>query len=282
VLTEVKAYSSWQSAPALLLADDGRPETDLIQVTNIDGLEPVKASVGMSPLGSVDGSAYVGSSIPSRNIVLTLHPNPDWDNYTHEVLRRLIYSYFMPKEPTRLVFYSDDLPTVHIDGIVESVEVNLFSNDPEFLVSIICPDPYFTAHTPVTVSGQSVRTGGAVENIDYQGNVEAGIYVKVSFASGAAPTKIGIQVGSPLITFFDVDASVSSTLYFEMSSVPMSKYVHNVNLSTGVITNLLSKVRMKEGSQWPLLQPGESDFSVITDQGVQDWELIYSERFGGL
>lgn len=282
MLTEVKAYSSWQSAPALLLTDNGRPETDLIQVTNIDGLDPVKASVNTSPLGSVDGDAFVGSNVPSRNIVLTLHPNPDWDNYTHEVLRRLIYSYFMPKQPTRLVFYSDDMPTVHIDGIVESVEANIFSKDPEFLVSIICPDPYFTAHSPTIVSGQSVRSGGDVENIDYQGNVEAGIYVKVMFASGALPTKIGVQVGSPLISFFNVDASVSASLYFEMNSIPTSKYVQNVNLSTGVITNLLSKVRIKEGSQWPLLQPGESDFSVITDQGVQDWELVYSERYGGL
>ena len=33
---------------------------------------------------------------------------------------------------------------------------------------------------------------------------------------------------------------------------------------------------------WPILQPGENEFSVITDQGVQDWELIYFERFGGL
>ena len=39
---------------------------------------------------------------------------------------------------------------------------------------------------------------------------------------------------------------------------------------------------MQEGSLWPILQPGENEFSVITDQGVQDWELTYFERFGGL
>ena len=31
-------------------------------------------------------------------------------------------------------------------------------------------------------------------------------------------------------------------MYFEMSSVPMQKYIQNVNMGTGVITNLLSKI----------------------------------------
>lgn len=282
MLTEVKAYSSWQSAPTLPLSDTGRAETDLIQVRNIDGLDPVKASVNTSPLGSVDGAAYVGSNVASRNIVLTLRPNPNWDDWSYEGLRRLIYSYFMPKRPTKLVFYSDDMPPVEISGIVESVSVNLFSSDPELLVSIICPDPYFTALDPEVITGQSVRTGGAVDNIDYNGTVEAGIRVKVTESAGPPPTKIGIQIGDPTISYFIVDTTVSATKYFEMSSIPTQKFVQLVEIGTGVITNLLSKVTIQEGSSWPSLQPGEQDFSIITDQGVQDWELTYFERFGGL
>ena len=280
MLTELKAYSSWQSAPTLLLDTDGSPETDLIQVTNIEGLDPVKASVNTSPFGAVDGSSYTGSSVTDRNIVLTLHPNPDWDNWTYEILRRLLYSYFMPKRPTRLVFFSDDMPTVEISGIVESVEVNPFSKDPELVVSIICPDPYFTALNPTVVTGQSVRAGGAVRTIQYDGSVEAGVHVKVTFASGTAPASIGVQIGDPSLSYFNVTATVSASLYFEMNSLPMQKFVQNVNLSNGVISNLLSKVQ--PGSSWPVLQPGENDFSVITNIGVQDWELTYYERFGGL
>lgn len=280
MLTEVKAFSSWQSAPTLPLVDNGRAETDLIQVTNITGLDPVKAAVSTSPFGSVDGSAYTGSSVQSRNIVLTLRPNPNWDDYTYEALRRLLYSYFMPKRPTRLIFYSDDLIPVKIDGIVESVEVNLFSKDPELQVSIVCPDPYFIALNPEVITGQSVRPGGVIATIDYDGTVEAGLYVKVTHVSTPAPTYIGIQVGDPAVTYANVVATVSSSLYFELSSIPMQKYVQNVDLNTGVIINLLSKIQ--QGSQWPLLQPGENDFSIITDAGVQDWELTYFERFGGL
>lgn len=280
MLTEVKAYSSWRSAPTLPLSDSDRAETDLIQVRNITGLDPVNASVNTSPFGSVDGTSYVGSSVLSRNIVLTLGPNPDWINWTYESLRRLLYQYFMPKRPVRLTFYSDDMIPVEITGIVESVEVNQFSKDPEIVISVICPDPYFTALDPKVITGQAIRSGGETTSIDYEGNIESGINVKVTSVSGSAPTVIGVQIGDPTLSYFNVTATATSSKYFEMSSVPMLKYAQNVDINNGVITNLLSKVL--QGSSWPILQPGENDFSVITDMGVQDWELVYYERFGGL
>jgi hypothetical protein len=273
----VKAYSSWRSAPTLLLDADGRAEGDLIQIRNIDGLDPVKASVNTSPYGSVDGASYIGSSVQSRNIVLSLKPRPDWDIWTYENLRRLVYSYFMPKLITRLVFYSDDMIPVEIYGVVEGVSVNLFSKDPELQVSIVCPDPYFTALDPTVITG----VNGEVETFDYNGNVESGMIVRVTHVSGA-PTTIGIQLGDPKVTYFGVAADVNSTKYFEMSSIPMRKYVQNVNIGTGVIDNLLSNVYLQEGSLWPVLEPGENEFRVVTDAGVQDYELIFYERFGGL
>ena len=281
MLTEVKAFSSWRSAPVMPL-NGSRPETDLIQVRNISGLDPVKASVNTSPYGSVDGASYVGSSLTNRNIVLTLHPNPDYDNWTYESLRRLIYAYFMPKRPTKLVFYSDDMIPVEISGIVEGVIVNMFSKDPELQVSIICPDPYFTALEATVITGQTVRPGGDVVVVDYGGTIEAGINVKVTAVTAPNPTAIVVQLGDPSITSFGVDATVDPSMYFELSSIPMRKFVQNVGIGSGVITNLLSKVSIQEGSAWPTLQPGENEFLVITDQGAQDWELTYFERFGGL
>jgi len=282
VLTEVKAFSSWRSAPVLPLSDGTRAEADLIQIRNIAGLDPVKASVNTSPLGAVDGTSYVGGSIPSRNIVLTLYPNPDWDTWTFESLRRLLYSYFMPKKGTRLVFYSDDMNPVEISGIVESVAVNAFSKEPELVVSIICPDPYFTAVNATVITGQTVRSGGVAKIIEYNGSIESGINVKVTSVTAPDPTDIGIQFGDPKLTYFAVTAAVSPSMYFEMSSIPMKKFVQNVNIGSGVINNLLSKVYIQEGSYWPVLQPGENEFLVITNQGVQDWTLTYFERFGGL
>ena len=163
-----------------------------------------------------------------------------------------------------------------------SCEVNLFSKDPEIIVSIVCPSPYFTAVNATVLTGQTVRPDGNVVVVDYKGTIETGIKVKVTSVADPAPTDIGIQIGDPILTFFAIYASVDLSTYFEVSSVPLQKYVQNVNIGTGVITNLLSKVHVQEGSSWPTLQPGENEFSVVTDQGTQDWELSYFELFGGL
>jgi hypothetical protein len=276
----MQAYSSWLSAPELDLDDAGREETDLIQIRGITGLDPVKATVNTSPFGSVDGSAYIGSSVATRNIVLTLHPNPDWDTWTFESLRRLLYSYFMPKLQTRLVFYSDDMPPVEIYGYVEDTNVNQFSQDLEIQVSIICPDPYFTAVNPTVVTGQSDRDNTTPATIVYNGSVATGINVELTRLSDPAPTSIGIQVGDSALSYFNIAAGVDSSKYFLMNSLSGNKYVQNVAFGGGTITNLLPKVQT--GSQWPILQPGQNEFSIITDQGGQDYQLTYYEKYGGL
>ncbi len=280
MLTDVKAYSSWPSAPNLPLNILGSAETDLIQIRNIEGLHPVKASINTTSRGSVAGASIGGSSIPSRNIVLTLGLNPDWDEWTYDKLRDLVYLYFMPSKPTRLIFFRQDKTTVQIEGVVESVENNMFSKDPELQVSIICSDPYFIAVDPTVLTGQTIRPDGTITTVDYNGTIETGILVKVTYVSGSSPTDIGIQIGDVLKSYFDVIASVDANTYFDLSSIPMSKYVQNVGIGSGVITNLLSEVQ--DGSTWPILLPGANEFSVMTDQGVQDWELTYFEKFGGL
>jgi hypothetical protein len=281
VLTEIKAYSSWRSAPILSL-NGGRAETDLIQIRNITGLDPVKASVNSTPFGVVDGASHIGSSVLTRNIVLTLAPNPDWGEWTYESLRRLLYSYFMPKKPIELVFYSDDMDPVKISGIVESVTVNMFSKDPELQVSVICHDPYFTSLNPKVLTGPTLQPSDdpdLMPRIDYNGTIETGMNVKITTLTTPSPNVIILGTE---FTYLTVAAGVNSSMYFEMNSIPTRKFVQNVNLGSGVITNLLSKVSIQEGSDWPVFQPGENLFAVITDQGEQDWTLTYYERFGGL
>lgn len=281
MLTQVKAYSAWASAPTLLLDENGREETDLIQVLDIQGLDPVKAAVSTTAYGSVDGAVYTGSSVLTRNIVLTIRPNPDWKDWTFEKLRRTIYSYFMPKLPTRLVFYDDEIPPMEILGYVESCTANPFVKDVQIQVSIICPDPYFTALDPTVITGQS-SDGTAPTEIQYNGDIEAAFVVEVTRSADPNPTSIGVQVGDPSLSYFNVPgATVNANMYFILSSLTGNKYAQNVQLGSGVITNLLNKVQ--QGSSWPLLQPGSNDFSIITDTpGKQDYQLTYYERRGGL
>jgi hypothetical protein len=277
VLTAFKAYSAWLSAQELPVSDQGRAETDPIQIRDISGLEPVKANVNTTPFGSVDGEAFTGASVPKRNIVITFGLNPDWDTWTIRSLRRLLESYFMPKQATKLEFESDDMSTVQIAGYVESFEPNLFSKDPEIQVSVICPDPYFTAIDPVVATGLS---SDEPKEIDYSGTIETGFVLEVSFANGLSPTLITVDTGNNAPADFSMLASVDASKYLMASSVQGKKFVQNVAFADGRTTNLLNAIQ--PGYFWPTLQPGVNMFDLVSDVGVQDWQLTYFERFGGL
>ena len=279
MLATLEAYSSWQSAPLLPLSERGA-QTDLIQIRNIDGLGPVNSDINTSPYGSVDGESFTGAHTPKRNIVITVGLNPDWNIWSMESLRRLLYAYFMPKQPVKLIFTSnDDFPTVEISGYTESVEPNIFAKDVEIQISVICPDPYFTAVEPTVITG---NVGGPVKDVDYNGSVETGVTLKVYQIVPPNASMITAQLGNPVMSYMQVPAVVSATKYFILSSVTGNKYIQNVETGSGLITNLLSKAI--EGSTWPILQPGINKFSVVSNTVplAQDWELTYFERFGGL
>ncbi len=88
-----------------LLLGGGGLNTDALQIRNIEGLGPVKASVNTSPFGSVDGESYTGSNVGKRNIVMTLGLNPNWRDQSMASLRQLLYAYFMPKQFVKLRFF---------------------------------------------------------------------------------------------------------------------------------------------------------------------------------
>ena len=128
MLTKVTAYSQWSNLDPLVFNVINRPETDLFEVRNIDGLGAVKADVNTTPLGSVDGESFVGSSVGKRNIVLTLGLTPDWNDWTMSRLRRLLDKYFMPKLKIRFVFETMEFSPVEIFGYIESNEPNIYHN----------------------------------------------------------------------------------------------------------------------------------------------------------
>lgn len=280
MITQIKAYTELEDAPTLPIDVDGSAETDLIQIRDIQGLDPVDASIGTSQYGSVDGASPTGNTVNTRNIVMTIGLNPDWGTNTYSSLRRLIYGYFIPKRRVKLEFYCDDMADVQILGYVEKVTINPFSKDPEFQISIICPDPHFTAIEESIFTG---HTDDAPLTIDYQGSVPAGILVKVSDSGAAAPGTIGVNIGVPPYIQFLAGATVASDMYFELSSVPLRKWIRNVMDSEEIISLLGSEYVDESGSfTWPVLQPGENKIAIVTDVGSHDWTLRYFERFGGL
>lgn len=286
MLTKVTAYSQWDNVDPLVLNVIDRPETDLFEVRDIQGLGAVKADINTTPRGSSKGSSFVGSNVGDRNLVFTLGLSPNWDNWTVSRLRRLLDKFFMPEQFVRLVFESTEYAPVEISGWVESNDPNIFSKDPEQQISVICPTSDFVAVDPTIINGQ---TDMDFLEIEYEGNVKCGIHVEVSRISGTTPWNVAIETSADDLLahqgfFVEADAAVvTETKKLVMNSLPGDKYIQTeiVVPDPGDITNLLNY--LNPISEWQTLRPGSNTFAVITDSsGLQAWTLTYFALYGSL
>lgn len=117
--------------------DDVEPVSGLF-VTEIKGLGPVKASINMTDIATQDGAKYNSARAEKRNIVLGLR----YLTNDVEQARHLTYKYFPLKEP--ITFYVETgTRQAEIVGYVESNEPNIFSQESDAQISILCDEPYF-------------------------------------------------------------------------------------------------------------------------------------------
>lgn len=282
MLTGVSVLSLRTSDPSLdfSIVDAAN---DTVQLQDIQGLGPVKATINTTPFGSVDGELYNGSSIGSRNIVMTFGLNPQWNlGEDMATLRATLYDYFMSKAWVRLTLTSTHMPDVQIDGYVESFEPNMFSKDPEIQVSIICPQPNFIATAP-TVVGDTVKATSADTPlvIDYEGSLPVGFLLDFGSTSPVTPI---VTVKNTAITaeqlIVTAPATITATRKFTLSTVQGNKYVR---LMTGDVVNNNMLSDITEGMKWPQLIPGSNDFIVAaTVLPDSPWSMSYIAQYGGI
>lgn len=282
MLQKVEVFSSNPSAPELPLGGFMASD-DPVQVRSIDGLGPVKAEIASTAFASGYGELLNGSSIGKRNIVLTLGLSPDWVDQTMSSLRLLLYAYFLPQAWTKLRFTSDHLPVVEIEGVVESFEPNIFSQDPEIAISILCPKPDFIEPFATIYTGV-VDDGTTELEFEYTGTVETGFELRIDRSvdnpSYSGDLVIVNQAQAAPQSFVAEGVIVDTTKYFKLSSVRNAKRVQSIAVADGAVTNLLAK--MTTDSVWPVLQPGTNVFSVAAAEDGQVWTLAYFNRHGGL
>ena len=282
MIQRMEVFSSRPDVPILPLGGF-MPSSDPVHVLNVEGLGPVKAEITSTPFATGRGELFQGSTTGKRNIVMTLGLNPDWENQTMSTLRQLLYSYLMPEQWVKLKFFSDHLPTCAIEGYVESFEPNMFSQDPEVQVSIICPKPDFIEENATILNG-TVDDGTIEVVYEYIGTVETGLELRID----STPTNT-TYTGSISVTavafeepqLFVVESVIINTAkYFKLSSVRNAKRVQSVAVIDGALTNLLAEVTSE--SVWPVIKPGENVLKVAASENDQAWTMAYFNRFGGL
>jgi len=273
MLTKVEVRNPAGALLTLLLDDI----TDGYVLRNIDGIDPVQATIVSSEFASLDGVQYQTSRRNSRNIILTLGLEPDYATGSVRALRSALYAWFMTKASVNLRFYDSDGTIVAIDGYVETYETPFFVQEPVATISIICPDPDFVELTAVTGSGNTVSDTTEF-SFTYNGTVEAGIVFDLLLDRTLAGFTIYHRPPDNIVRQFDF---IASMLNADVVTV-------NTNVGAKAVTLTRSSVQSsflygrQPNSAWFLLQPGVNYFRFYATGAAIPFNYSFLERHGGL
>lgn len=247
------------------------------QVADIDGLEPVKATLVSSSFAGSDGEEYQTAKRGSRNIKIKFDLQPDFNPETFSTLRRNLYTYFMPKSRINLRFYLDTGLYVDISGYVEEFSSPRFELDPQVDISIMCFQPDFIDPRTITINGYSVADSTNTP-IDYPGTVETGFTLTLDINRSVPSFSIYNEDDANNLSQFDFFGPLADGDQLVISTVRGSKGI--ILMRGGVSSSYLYGKSAQ--SAWIELFEGVNNFRVYATGAPLAYELEYSVRYGGL
>lgn len=248
-------------------------------VANIEGLDPVKATLVTSSFANQDGSQYHSSKRESRNIKITIELNPDYIQDSVSELRSRLYRYFMPKTEVKFRFYLDNGDYLWISGRVESFETPLFTNEPTVVISIFCFNPDFFDPRAVFVDGMT--TSGVDEMaLPYSGTVETGVNFTLNVNRALSSFSIYHRPPDGILRTMDFVFStpLSAGDVLRFSSIPGAK---GVTLTHGG-SDAPALYTLSPQSPWLELQPGDNSIRVYTSGAAIPYIIDYTNKHGGM
>lgn len=273
MLTKVEVTNS-QGALLGLQLDD---VSDGLILEDIQGLDPVKATLVSSSFANLDGEQYHSSRREARNVKLTIGLEPDYITSSVRDLRKRLYGFFMPKSEVTLLFYDSDGLTVNIVGRVESCETALFTKEPAMDISIMCFDPDFIDPNVVTINGMSVSDSTELL-IPYDGTVETGILLELDVNRDLTQFTIYHRPPDGTLRTTDFAASLTTGDTLKISTVPGSKYATLTRAASD--SSLLYGISPQ--SNWIELQNGDNYLRLYAEGAGIPYTITYTPRYGGL
>lgn len=246
-------------------------------VKEIDGLDPVTATLTTSTMAQMDGAQFQNAQRGTRNITVKLGLEPDFVTNTVQSLRSALYTYFMPKANVAMNFYLDNVLFVTTSGQVESCENAMFSADPEVDISIICYDPDFYAPEAITIDTDTVSTT-TVQTISYPGNSETGFIFTLNIDRTLAGFALYNTSSDNSIQVFTVVGSFISGDVVTINTNPGSRGM-TLNRA-GLVTSIMYYT--DTSSSWPVLQNGNNFFRAYAAGDAIPCTLVYTPRYGGI
>lgn len=246
-------------------------------VKEIEGLDPVKATIVSSRFAMLDGTQYQASHREARNIVIKLGLNPDYGSTAVSELRSRLYDFFLPKAAVRLRFYLNGVAFVDIEGRVESFDAPLFAKEPEATLSILCFNPDLEALASVIASGSTVTTT-ATTTVAYPGTVETGFVLRLSVTHALSEFFLYNTNASGDVSMLEFAATLLTGDLVTISTVTGNKYA--TLLRAGVETSVMYGVAPT--SNWVNLYRGDNRIRLSATGAAMPWQIEYTAKYGGL
>lgn len=249
-------------------------------VTEIEGLDPTKATLVSSGFAGRDGALYHSSKRDPRNLVLHLDLVPDFEETTARSLRNQLYRFFMPKTEVTLRFYDSLGSYVQVIGRVESFEAPLFAQEPMAHISIMCFDPDFVDPNPTTKPGFTVvSTDQTQVVVPYLGSVEAGFLFTLNLDRALNGFTVDQRTPSGSTYSMAFAAALQAGDKLVISTISGSR---GVSLTRG--SNISSLLwGLSPQAKWLELEgPGDNLIRVSASAAGVPWTIQYVNRYGGL
>jgi len=273
MLTKIEVTNRRGNVLTLPMIDDDSSYV----VNNIDGLDPVEATLAASGYAGIDGELFQSAKRAARNIKIKIDLEPSFENETYTSLRQDLYRYFLPKSQINIRLYQDTGLYVDIVGIVESMPSPLFDAKPAVDVSIICYQPDFQDPRVVLLNGNTVAdTTNTV--INYAGDVETGITLTLNANRPISDFTIYNTDEGGNIQQLDFTGSLVAGDVLVVSSVTGSK---GITLTRSGMSSSYLYGRSAQSS-WIQLFEGINNFRVYTTAEPVPYTLQYTVRYGGL
>lgn len=259
------------------------------QVVSITGLNPPKAQVNTTSIAGLDGAKLNSTKLETRNIVIMLRLNGNVESN-----RLLLYMYFRTKDKCTFYYQNQNLD-VSIQGVIESVECNLFAKGEMMQISIVCPFPYFSSINEI-IADISNETGAFVFPfaIDIGDPIAFSVYQsnRVTNVFNNSESETGVTIEVDILDAVN-DIKIINTVtgdYIELSysfqagdriTVNTQKGQKSVSLlRNGTTTNIFGAVQ--RGSTFFQLAVGDNEFGYQVDSGVNDSFVFIVFRYSNL
>ena len=218
-------------------------------VTSVRGVNPPNANINTSELATMDGAMFNSAFLQTRNIVITVYPVG-----SVESARTNLYNYFRTKKYVKL-FLETASRAVWIDGYVENIDTDLYTNKENLQISIICPDPWFKDQT----TSQTTLNGSTT--VSNPSDDEIGVAVEVTLSGAAEGFSLTNATNSQT---FGVNYTFQSGDKLLINTRRGEKSVSLVR--SGVTTNLMNSLIMN--SKWIQLEIGNNTLSFTATSGA--------------